>query len=87
MSVRKITAAARALFDLEAAHSSESETESDTESECAFDRAFIDVDAVFGSSDEPGDESSVVKKIAAPFDPCGCRRCHWVPPKGTGSVL
>ena len=52
MPVHKMTAAARALFDLEAGHSSESETESDNESERASDRAFIDVDALFESSED-----------------------------------
>ena len=49
MSVHKTTAAARDLFHLEAAHSSDSETESGTEWERPPDRAFC-VDSLFDRS-------------------------------------
>jgi len=49
MHVHKMTAAARYLFHLGAAHSSDSETESDTEWERPPDRAFC-VDSLFDRS-------------------------------------
>ena len=58
MSVHKTTAAARDLFHLEAAHSSDSETESGTEWERPPDRAFC-VDSLFDRSNARHNENGV----------------------------
>ena len=58
MPLRNMTAAARDLFHLGAAHSSDSKTESDTEWERPPDRAFC-VDSLFDRSNARHNENGV----------------------------